>query len=344
MKELLQNKKVRNTVSTVAFTALGAWALYSIITSDEIDWHEVWIKIKSASPFFVFLIFVDSVFGYYVRAMRWRILMKASGHEVETPTLWWSMMYGYLINLGVPRLGELSRSMSLQEKKGVPFATSFSTILIERLTDVGILLLLVIGVSIWQYDTYHVYIDENLFGTIEEVWAYLKAKPLLLGGIGVGFVAFLYFFFFDKKVEKEVTENKFLNDIEQGLKSFNNIEKPSMYWLYTATIWVSYLMTGYFCFRAVAELNHLGFAAVFALLAYGSIARSLPFQGGGLAVYWKAVSSVLLVGYAIGAEVGLAAGMILWAVQTFMQVLFGVISLPFIYSKDKETPVESEHQ
>ena len=82
---------------------------------------------------------------------------------------------------------------------------------------------------------------------------------------------------------------------------------------------------------------------MFALLAFGSIARSLPVQGGGVGIYQKAVEKILFVGYGIGTSLGFAAGIILWAVQTFMQVLFGVIALPFIFSKKKDKTEDSEH-
>jgi hypothetical protein len=253
------------------------------------------------------------------------------------------MMYGYMINLGVPRLGEVSRCMSLQEKKDVPFATSFSTILIERLTDVFILFAMVISVSIWQYDIYSGYIDESIYSPIYNWILGLKEKPLVLGGIIIGFGALVYFMFFDKKVEKEVTENKFLIDIELGLKSVAKLKKPWLYVLYTVLIWVSYFLTGFFCYQAIPGLNGLGVPAMFALLAFGSIARSLPVQGGGVGIYQKAVEKILFVGYGIGTSLGFAAGIILWAVQTFMQVLFGVIALPFIFSKKKDKTEDSEH-
>lgn len=342
MKELLQNKKLRNTVSSIAFAAIGVWAVYSIVGSEEFDLAEIKANLAEASLLFVGLIFIDSVIGYYIRAMRWKMLLDASGHDVDTPTLWWTMMYGYMINLGVPRLGEVSRCMSLQEKREVPFATSFSTILIERLTDVFLLFVIVITVSIWQYDIYADYIGESITGPIK-TWVYgLPDRPMLLGGIVLGLGALLYFMFFDKKMEKEVNENKFLMDIELGLKSVAKLKKPWLYLVYTLLIWVSYYLTGFFCYKAIPGLNHLGAPAIFALLAFGSLARSLPVQGGGVGIYQKAVEKILYVGYGVGNSIGLAAGVILWAVQTAMQLIFGVISLPFIFSKKKESKNNEE--
>ena len=334
--EALKDKKKVNLLISVGLLGVCAWAIYAIFSSEDFSYQKLKEILLSASYPMVGLIFIDSVIGYYIRAYRWKLLLKASGHNIHTPTLWWSMMYGYMINLGVPRLGEVTRCMSLQKKKEVPFTTSFSTVVIERLTDITILFSLVAIVTYWQYDRYADYVSKHITGALMQKLDEWMDKPLFIIGVAGLIVAIIYFLFFDKKIDKKVNESQFINELEIGLRSIAKLEKPWLYIGSTILIWVSYLLTAYFCFKAVPGLGDLGIEAMFAVLAYGSIARSLPMQGGGVGLYQIAVQQILLIGFAVTATVGFAAGMILWSVQTFMQVLFGVIALYFLFGKKGE--------
>lgn len=339
-----QKKKLINAATSVLFLGVAVWAIYSIFSSDDFDYERTKKILLSSSIMMVTFIFIDSVVGHYLRALRWKLLLKASDYDIKTPTLWWTMMYGYMINLGVPRLGEVSRCMSLQKKEKVPFTTSFSTVVIERVTDVLILFTLVGIVSVWQYDRYEDYINDTILGTIFSWKDKLLEKPLLMVGIGAAGIALLYFMFFDKKLDDKVNESPFINEMETGLKSITKLEKPWLYILLTFGIWVSYFLTGFFCFKAVPGLEGLGVSAMFAVLAFGFIARSLPMFAGGAGVYHVAVVIILAVGYGIDKEAGTAAGTILHGVQTFMQALFGVIALYFLFGKKSKAELEEEEE
>jgi len=51
-----------------------------------------------------------------------------------------AVMIGYLVNLGVPRMGEISRAAALTKYEGVPFNKGFGTIIAERVADMIFLL------------------------------------------------------------------------------------------------------------------------------------------------------------------------------------------------------------
>ena len=46
---------------------------------------------------------------------------------------------GYLMNMTVPRSGEISRAVILKKYNGVPFDKAFGTIIAERIVDMVIL-------------------------------------------------------------------------------------------------------------------------------------------------------------------------------------------------------------
>lgn len=82
----------------------------------------------------------------YWRAIRWRLLL---GPVKDTPShrLFAPLMIGMGGNCILPlRAGEVLRALALQRGEGVPFASGFSTVAVERLLD-GLSLLLFIAIT-----------------------------------------------------------------------------------------------------------------------------------------------------------------------------------------------------
>ncbi|GEM_PF-1817743 len=90
-------------------------------------------------------LFAVSVFG---RALMWRVTTRPFG-RVGLSTLFGGVVVGYLANNLLPlRAGELVRAYYLTARTGIAGTVSFSTVCIERMTDVfSLALLLLIGIA-----------------------------------------------------------------------------------------------------------------------------------------------------------------------------------------------------
>jgi hypothetical protein len=55
------------------------------------------------------------------------------------------IMMAYLTNLGIPRSGELLRATTLKTYQGVPFQKGFGTIVTERIIDLLMLFVVILG-------------------------------------------------------------------------------------------------------------------------------------------------------------------------------------------------------
>lgn len=78
-----------------------------------------------------------------VRSTVWRTLLR---NEVDRKTTFMVLMEGYLLNNTLPfRMGEIGRAFFLSQRSSLSFLQVLSTILIERLSDVGFSALVLIG-------------------------------------------------------------------------------------------------------------------------------------------------------------------------------------------------------
>ncbi len=80
-------------------------------------------------------------FSHWLRAVRWRYILLPI-KEITRNTLFSATLIGYMGNVILPaHLGEFFRSYVVSKKQNIPMASTFATIVIERLVDVWSLLL-----------------------------------------------------------------------------------------------------------------------------------------------------------------------------------------------------------
>lgn len=91
--------------------------------------------------------------SFLFRAMRWRYLV-GSIKEVKTVNLFSPLMVGFMGNILPARAGELIRAYLLGKKEGISFSASFATIFIERLLDMGMVLLLLLWVLLFKAEVF----------------------------------------------------------------------------------------------------------------------------------------------------------------------------------------------
>ncbi len=75
------------------------------------------------------------VLAYWVRAIRWNLLLEPMGYTISNANALWTLSFGYLMNLTIPRSGEVARATALYGVEKVPVDKSFGTIILERVVD-----------------------------------------------------------------------------------------------------------------------------------------------------------------------------------------------------------------
>lgn len=263
-----------------------------------------------------------AVLSHVIRAERWRMLLAPAGHTTKLSYSFLSLMVGYLVNLVIPRGGEVSRCYNLYKLDKTPVEMSFGTVVVERIIDL-ICLVVLIGVSFFvEYERLFSFIDTLPIGSDQ------SSKFRMLAIIGVVFVVLIVALFFLLKRNKKVTTflKKTWLGFKDGLLSVFKLEKKGLFIFYSIVIWALYFLMSYTVILAFPQTAHLGVGAVLSLFAIGSIAMAVPLPGG-TGSYHVLVPQGLVFLYGIAQPDAIAFTFIFHGWQTAIMIVGGAISL-----------------
>lgn len=336
-------KALVNVLRFLFFAGLGVffiWLFLHKLTSDQK--HEIVLSFRSANYLWLGIAIILGVLSHYERSVRWRMLIEPMGYKPRAGNTFFAVMIGYIANLALPRLGEVSRCTVLTRYENVPFNKGFGTVITERAIDMIIFMLLfIINIAI-QYDRLSTYINTRIFEPIEQKLSlsFNLGNSLLI--FMVVMLALLIGFYFI--LRKRLLKNKFYQKIKhlidgfvQGLKSLLLIKRPWLFIFHSFGIWGLYLLMAYLVFFCMPESSHLGIDAGLAALVFGSI--GIMIVQGGIGIY-PAIIAETLVLYGVESTKGYALGWLIWSSQTITIILLGVVSLIILPVINKKKDVK----
>lgn len=306
------------TVLLVLFSLQGIQ-----VSEGENKWDFLLKTWRSADKTWLLLMAFIAMISHILRAERWRMLMATSGHHVKLADSFFSLMVGYLVNLVVPRGGEVSRCYNLYRLDKTPVERSFGTVVIERLVDVVCLLLLIAIAFIVESTKLFAFIETLPFSKSSDSSRFLTASLVIVSIVVVYFVARWI-------IRKNSKVNEFLTKkwrgFKEGFLSIFKLENKTLFIFYSVAIWFLYFLMSYTVIKAFPETNHLGFSAVTSLFAIGSIAMAAPLPGG-TGSYHVLVPQGLVFLYGIAERDATAFTFIFHGWQTAIMIVAGAFSL-----------------
>jgi len=327
-------KKALEALKILVFLSLGIGiVVWFWIQMNPEDKAQFLASIREAEYLWLIVSIVLGLFSHYIRALRWRLLLKVSGYRPTVPNAFFAVMNMYFFNLLVPRLGEITRCGMLNRFEKVPMDKGLGSVVAERAVDLLMLLLFMATAVLVQLP----YLDsfrEALASTSSnsgpesaEASSGVNWKWIVVGLIGI---ACLILFLFRKNPKVASVYQKGINLAKgfwEGLKSVVLVREKKAFWLYTALIWLLYYLMTWACFPALPTIGSGGLLPPLAIIAAGSIA--IIFVPGGVGAFPVIVAAVLALPHLGGVPQGqgLALGWIIWAAQTLMILIAGSISL-----------------
>lgn len=306
-------------------TALLIWfSLRGLhVKEGENKWQYLYQTWQTADKAWLLLMAVILMLSQVIRAERWRMLMKPTGYTVTFTHSFLSLMIGYLINLVIPRGGEVSRCYYLYKFNGSPVETSFGTVVVERIVD---LLCLVILIAV----SFAVESDKlvDFIATLPIEASGLTGKLAIIG-IALLIIVLCGFalHWYSKRNQKFASFiRRTWEGFKQGLATVFRLERKSLFIFYSAAIWALYFLMSYCVVMAFKETSVLGISAVLSLFAIGAIAMAAPLPGGA-GSYHTIVPAGLVFLYAIPQNDAVAFTFVFHAWQTLIMIVCGVIAL-----------------
>jgi hypothetical protein len=279
---------------------------------------------NQASKGWLFAMAIVALASHLLRAERWRMLMVPSGNHSKLSHSFYSLMVGYLVNLVIPRGGEVSRCYNLYKLDKTPVQLSFGTVVIERIVDVICLLILVTLSFALESRKLFAFIDTLPLGTDGETSGRLIPLLVIAGAaLLIGLVAYVLY---RKNPRLREYLRKTWIGFREGLLSIFKLRNKKLFILYSVIIWLLYFLMSYTVVKAFPSTADLGFNAVVSLFAIGAIAMAAPLPGG-TGAYHVLVPQGLVYLYGINNADAVAFTFIFHGWQTVIMIAGGAISL-----------------
>jgi len=299
------------------------WSLSSLSINDKQEIKNAFIN---ANYFWVILSLVLALLSHISRAYRWRFLLEPLGYKPKLLNSFFAVFIAYLINLALPRAGEVARATTISKYENIPFEKAFGTIVAERIIDVIMLLLIIIAAFFYQFDL---------------LWDLMLTKipknPIYTISLGIGFLVVAgggYYLLIKSKNSFFVKIRTFVLGLLEGVKSIYSMQKKWQFIGHTLFIWAMYLLMFYVVCLALPETSSISLGAVITGFVVGAL--SIATTNGGLGTYPLGIQQVLIL-YGIASNPALAFGWLMWTAQNVMILIFGGISMIgiSIYNRDK---------
>jgi uncharacterized protein (TIRG00374 family) len=331
-------KGVLQTLKFLAFLAVGIALLWAAF--HDVDFKKLVVDLKQANYSWLFLSLLFGFFAYVSRARRWVLLINPLGFRPSLRNSFYALMTGYLANIALPRVGEITRCVALGKKEKIPVDQLIGTVVVERTIDFISLLTIMIyliftsseEINIFLKDSIYLPIQEKIFSVFGVTWI------LWVVLFSVAVIALFLMIRYKKNLRKIRFFSKMFDlarGVINGLKTITSLERKWEFIFHTVFIWINYALMTWVVVFSIKSTSGLTFSDSIFLLVIGGLAMSAPVQSG-LGAFHYIISRGLLFVKGIPLEDGLVYALLTHESQLIFVAIVGTISFFIIFKKDNK--------
>ncbi len=321
----------------MAFLAVGIILMWFAFRN--VNFTKLAADLKEANYYWLLLSVLFGFFAFVSRARRWVLLINPLGFRPSTRNSFYALMTGYLANIALPRVGEITRCVALGKKEKIPVDQLIGTVVVERTVDFLSLLSIMIyliftsgeQINLFLKDSILVPIQQKVFSVFGVTWIIW----VILSGLMI--IALFLLIRYKKKLRKIRFFSKMFDlakGVINGLKTITNLERKWEFIFHTVFIWVNYALMTWVVVFSIPSTSMLTFKDSIFLLVIGGLAMSAPVQSG-LGAFHYIISRGLLFVKGIPLEDGLVYALLTHESQLIFVAIIGTISFFIIFRKDK---------
>jgi len=332
-------QNILKTLKFVSFFALGIFIFWMVYKDQDFN------RIKSiltndVNYFWIVVSLLLGLLSHVSRTIRWNLLIEPLGRKPRLMNTFLAVMVGYLMNLALPRMGEISRCGVIARYEKISFTKLVGTVVTERLIDVLMLLILLVIVVLTQFGQVLEFLNNN--PEVNEKLQKVIYSPVLIGGLLL-FLAVLWLS--RHKIRKSSLMKKVMGFVAQfveGFRSIGKMKRKGSFIFHSVFIWVLYYLMMYLIFFSFGFTSHLGPLAGLTVFVLGSFGMVAPVQGGIGAWHFMVIEGLAL--YGVDRADGKVFALLAHGTSTVMLIILGLIGmlvLPFV--NEREEVLENSH-
>ncbi len=325
MKDKL--KTIAKYIFTIALIVVSGY-----LSIKDIALEDIINALANANYLWVILSIPIILLAHWLRAMRWKTMLKPLIQKTSTYRLFKAVMIGYAANSVTPRGGELLRPYVYAREEGISFSSCFGTIVVERFLDL-LTLLVVFLVALTVFRDKIIRALQDTFDAMGGSFDPSKVTFI------VTIIALIFIFSFYPPVYSfilRITVKPFSNNLYTKIKGlfdrfrdgFAIIKDPSEYTKiagYSIGIWICYGIPNYLMFYSFDFQAHhnLGIADAMLLLIVTGLAFLIAPTPGAIGVHHVVISKTMIILYGVTNKEALAYAILTHAINYIVNSITG---------------------
>ncbi len=302
----------------LSFGLLILWWLYKDVDPEEL----ISIIKKDVDYRWIILSVFIGLLSHIIRTIRWQMLIEPVDRRPGLINTFLSVMIGYLANLAIPRMGEISRCAIISKYEKLSFSRTVGTVVTERILDFVMLLVSLGLMIVLQYNVFRELIQDKIdlsgmHSFFSSIWVAIFIVII---------ISTLLFY------RKAISESKIFFKIKslwkkfsEGLLSYRRVKNKFMFFVHTVFIFVLYFLMIYVCFFGFPFTKDLGLGAGLSVFVLGNLGMVAPVQGGTGPWHFMVISSLIFFG--VQAPQAAAFALLVHGSINGMIIVLGLFSL-----------------
>ena len=330
------NKKASQIIKYAVSAALAFVLLY--FSFRDVEWADFIEGVKSCRWEFIILSMASGSFAFWLRAVRWRQLLRPIDSSITRTTAFNGINIGNISNFLFPRIGEFVRcgvitrrseplSPDDPEHKKASYDKVLGTVVLERGWELLVMLLLLVVVVAGGFDRFGGFFVDQILTPMSQkfnlgIWGILAVL------LAAGLLALYLLWRFRERVPFCKKIWGIFRGVIQGFSSCMKMDQKWLFFAYTALIWMMYWLMAASIMWAAPFLDGLDLIDALFLSLVGGLGFAVPVPGG-IGAFHFIISLTLSVMYGIPMETGIIYATLSHTAQAIMQIAFGLGSYTY---------------
>jgi glycosyltransferase 2 family protein len=299
---------------TILSLAVAALILAVAVWRAPINWSDAWSRIRHANV----SVYVAALVVYYasfvVRTWRWKLLLRNAGADRSSASLLPILMVSFFVNCVVPaKMGDIYRAYLARLRQRVPAAMALGTIIAERLLDLVVLMVLLLGAgAIVFHDRAPAVLIPYLVAGVAVCAAGIAAILVMRAGRGQRLLRLL----------PEAVFHRYESFRMGTVASFRHLDVLIPL---TALVWGMESARLALVVLALGDLGPLGPAQLLLIALVAALLTTVPFLPGGLGLVEAGMVGVLVSVGGIGRNAALSIALLDRSISYGSVVVVGAV-------------------
>lgn len=286
-----------------------------------INWANFWENLKCTRWGFIVLFLLCVLSTIWIRALRWKVMLKPLDTNIDTWTTWHANNIGNLTNAILSGSGEFVRC-AFACRGGANYDAVLGTEIMERAWDALAIILLAFIAILSGSDAIGEFFTQHIVAPVTS-----SSTTLIWAGCGIAALVLIICLCFRFRRANKVcgAVANFLGGVGQGFISLRKIHNKGAFLAFTVLLWVMYIFMYHFILQAVPALSGLNVYDALLLAAVGNLASVIPVPGG-VGAYHYLISLCLSAIYGIDWNIGILFATLQHELHAVLLIVLGIMS------------------